>query len=63
MLLRAEIEVHRRPRTQARGDEDSRAVHFSYALQSGHEALIRRGSAVAPRDSLNTILGLSRLGY
>ena len=62
-LFRTEIEDHRRLGTQARGIDDSRALHISYALQSGHEALIRRGSAVTPGDSLNTILDLSRLGH
>jgi hypothetical protein len=39
-LFRLEIEFHRRLRTQAPGTADSRALHTSYALQAGYEALI-----------------------
>lgn len=39
-LFRLEIEYHRRLRTQAPGTADARALHTSYALQSGYEALI-----------------------
>jgi hypothetical protein len=40
-LYRLEIEFHRRLRTQAPGTADARALHTSYALQSGYEPLLR----------------------
>jgi hypothetical protein len=40
-LFRLEIEFHRRLRTEAPGTADTRALHTSYALQSGYEPLLR----------------------
>jgi hypothetical protein len=40
-LYRLELEFHRRLRTQAPGTADPRALHTSYALQSGYEPLLR----------------------
>lgn len=49
-LFRLEIEFHRKLRTQAPGTEDARALHTSYALQSGYEPLIRAVGTVTGRD-------------
>ncbi len=49
-LFRLEIEFHRRLRTQAPGAEDIRALHTSYALQSGYEPLIRTVGTVTAQD-------------
>ena len=49
-LFRLEIEFHRRLRTQAPGTEDTRALHTSYALQSGYEPLIRAVGTVTVHD-------------
>ena len=49
-LFRLEIEFHRRLRTQAPGTEDTRALHTSYALQSGYEPLIRAVGTVTVQD-------------
>ena len=49
-LFRLEIEFHRRLRTEAPGPADARALHTSYALQSGYEPLIRSVGAVTARD-------------
>jgi hypothetical protein len=49
-LFRLEIEFHRRLRMQAPGTEDTRALHTSYALQSGYEPLIRAVGAVTAQD-------------
>lgn len=49
-LFRLEIEFHRRLRTQAPGNEDSRALHTSYALQAGYEPLIRSIGTVTAQD-------------
>jgi hypothetical protein len=49
-LFRLEIEFHRRLRTQAPGTEDARALHTSYALQSGYEPLIRSIGTVTVQD-------------
>ena len=47
-LYLLEVEFHRRLRTQAPGTVDSRALHTSYALQTGYEPLIRAsGTATA----------------
>jgi hypothetical protein len=46
-LFLLEVEFHRRLRTQAPGTADSRALHTSYALQSGYEPLIRAAGRVA----------------
>ncbi len=49
-LFLLEVEFHRRLRTQAPGTADTRALHTSYALQSGYEPLIRAVGAVTGRD-------------
>ena len=49
-LFRLEIEFHRRLRTQAPGTEDTRALHTSYALQSGYEPLIRSVGTITVQD-------------
>jgi len=49
-LFRLEVEFHRRLRTQAPGTEDTRALHTSYALQSGYEPLIRAVGPVTGQD-------------
>lgn len=49
-LFRLEIEFHRRLRTQAPGTVDTRALHTSYALQSGYEPLIRAVGTVTAQD-------------
>lgn len=49
-LFRLEIDFHRRLRTQALGTADARALHTSYALQSGYEALIRAAGLVTAQD-------------
>ena len=49
-LYRLEIEFHRRLRTQAPGTADARALHTSYALQSGYEPLLRALGPVTARD-------------
>ena len=49
-LFRLELEFHRRLRTEAPGTADARALHTSYALQSGYEPLIRAAGAVTARD-------------
>ena len=48
--FRLEIEFHRRLRTQAPGTADVRALHTSYALQAGYEALIGAVGTVTPRE-------------
>jgi hypothetical protein len=60
-LFRLEIEFHRRLRTQALGTEDTRALHTSYALQSGYEPLIRAVGTVTVQDleRLQARLGLA----
>ena len=49
-LFRLEIEFHRRLRTEATGTVDARALHTSYALQSGYEPLMRATGTVSVRD-------------
>jgi hypothetical protein len=49
-LFLLEVEFHRRLRTQAPGTADTRALHTSYALQSGYEPLIRAVGRVAGHD-------------
>jgi hypothetical protein len=49
-LFRLEIEFHRRLRTQAPGTVDASALHTSYALQSGYEALIGAAGTVTAAD-------------
>jgi hypothetical protein len=49
-LFRLEIEFHRRLRTEAPGTLDARALHTSYALQSGYEPLLRAAGAVTVGD-------------
>jgi hypothetical protein len=49
-LFRLEIEFHRRLRTQAPDTEDARALHTSYALQTGYERLIRASGLVTAQD-------------
>jgi hypothetical protein len=49
-LFRLEIEFHRRLRTQAPGTADARALHTSYALQSGYEPLMRASGPVTAQD-------------
>jgi hypothetical protein len=49
-LYRLELEFHRRLRTQAPGTVDARALHTSYALQSGYEPLLRALGAVTAQD-------------
>jgi hypothetical protein len=49
-LFRLEIEFHRRLRTQAPRTPDARALHTSYALQSGYEPLIRTVGTTTARD-------------
>jgi hypothetical protein len=49
-LYRLEIEFHRRLRTQAPGTADARALHTSYALQSGYEPLLRALGPVTAQD-------------
>ena len=49
-LFRVAIEFYRRLRTQAPGTIDSRALHTSYALQAGYEALIRLAGIVTAAD-------------
>ena len=73
-LFRLEIEFHRRLPTQAPGTAN--ALHTSYALQAGHEALIAAAEidqfrerptfagdprdVLAARDSLGGLLGVPR---
>jgi hypothetical protein len=45
-----EVEFHRRLRCQAPGIADSAALHTSYALQSGYEALLYRIGRVTRQD-------------
>jgi hypothetical protein len=49
-LFLLEVEFHRRLRTQAPGTADTRALHTSYALQSGYEPLIRAVGTVTGHD-------------
>ena len=49
-LFRLEIEFHRRLRTQAPGTADARALHTSYALQSGYEPLLKQFGRVTAQD-------------
>jgi hypothetical protein len=49
-LFRLEIEFHHRLRTQAPGTADVRALHISYALQAGYEALIGAVGTVTARE-------------
>jgi hypothetical protein len=49
-LFLLEVEFHRRLRTQAPGTADTRALHTSYALQSGYEPLIRAVGRVSGHD-------------
>ncbi len=49
-LFRLEIEFHRRLRTEAPGTLDPRALHTSYALQSGYESLMRGTGASTIQD-------------
>ena len=49
-LFRLEIDFHRRLRTEAPGTADARALHTSYALQSGYEPLIRAAGATTAGD-------------
>ncbi len=49
-LFLLEVEFHRRLRTEAPGTGDCRALHTSYALQSGYEPLIRAAGRVTGRD-------------
>jgi hypothetical protein len=49
-LFRLEIEFHRRLRTQAPGTADARALHTSYALQAGYEALIGAVGTVTSQE-------------
>jgi hypothetical protein len=49
-LFRLEIEFHRRLRTLAPDTADARALHTSYALQSGYESLIGALSPVTAAD-------------
>ena len=49
-LFLLEVEFHRRLRTQAPGTADTRALHTSYALQSGYEPLIRGAGRVDAHD-------------
>ena len=49
-LFRLEIEFHRRLRTQVPGTADTRALHTSYALQSGYEPLMRAVGTVTAQD-------------
>jgi hypothetical protein len=49
-LFRLEIDFHRRLRTEAPGTADARALHTSYALQSGYEPLIRSAGAATAQD-------------
>jgi hypothetical protein len=49
-LFLLEVEFHRRLRTQAPGTADTRALHTSYALQSGYEPLIRATALVKAHD-------------
>ena len=44
------IDFHRRPRTEVPGTTDVRALHTSYALQSGYEPLIRAAGAATAQD-------------
>lgn len=49
-LFRLEIEFHRRLRTQAPGTADTCALHTSYALQVGYEALIGAVGTVTAQE-------------
>jgi hypothetical protein len=49
-LFCLEIEFHRRLRTQAPGTADVGALHTSYALQAGYEALIGAVGTVTVRE-------------
>jgi hypothetical protein len=49
-LYLLEVEFHRRLRKQAPGTADVRALHTSYALQSGYEPLIGAVGAVRTQD-------------
>jgi hypothetical protein len=49
-LFALEVEFHRRLRTESSGSCDARALHTSYALQSGYERLLGEVGRVAERD-------------
>jgi hypothetical protein len=49
-LFGLETEFSRRLRTQVPGTADARALHTSYALQSGYEPLILQLGTVTGRD-------------
>jgi hypothetical protein len=49
-LFLLEVEFHRKLRTQAPGTVDTRALHTSYALQSGYEPLIRSAGSIKAHD-------------
>jgi hypothetical protein len=49
-LFALEVEFHRRLRAQAPSPGDVRALHTSYALQSGYEHLLREVGRVSERD-------------
>ncbi len=49
-LFLLEVEFHHKLRTQAPGTADSRALHTSFALQSGYEPLIRTAGRVSADD-------------
>jgi hypothetical protein len=49
-LFAPEVVFHRRLRAEATGSGDSRALHTSYALQSGYEQLIRQSGRAAAGD-------------
>jgi hypothetical protein len=49
-LFRLEIDFHRRLRTQAPGTADARALHTSFALQSGYEPLIHEIGSITEAD-------------
>jgi hypothetical protein len=49
-LFALEVESHRRLRAEAPGPGDARALHTSYALQSGYEQLLRQIGRITGRD-------------
>jgi hypothetical protein len=49
-LFALEVEFHRRLRAEAPGSGDARALHTSYALQSGYERLIHQVGRVTVGD-------------
>jgi hypothetical protein len=49
-LLALEVEFHRRLRAESPGPGDTRALHTSYALQSGYERLIHQVGRVTVGD-------------